>query len=220
MLVNELISNDMEPLRCSDAFSKAAELMAEFKVSHIPIVENDRYLGLISEEDLLELSDLECNPKSKNKPCVKPSITADKHCFEAMKLMGTHELTILPVVDQNEQYEGYVSLVDLAHGFSQMGSLTEPGGILILELNVNDYSLTEIARLIESNDAKVLSTYITSHTDSMKLELTLKINRTDLSPIIQTFNRYNYKVLASYHENENEKDLKKRFDSFMNYLNI
>jgi hypothetical protein len=91
---------------------------------------------------------------------------------------------------------------------------------LVLELNIHDYSLSEIARIVESNDAKILSLYISSHIDSNKLELTVKINRTDLSPIIQTFNRYNYTIKASFHQSEYVDDLKDRFDSFMSFLNI
>jgi len=87
-------------------------------------------------------------------------------------------------------------------------------------LNLHDYSLSEISRIVESNDAKILSLYISSHTDSTKLEVTIKINRTDLSAIIQTFNRYNYTIKASFHQSEYVDDLKDRFDSFMSFLNI
>jgi hypothetical protein len=80
--------------------------------------------------------------------------------------------------------------------------------------------LSEIARIVESNDAKILSSYISSHIDSTKLEVTIKINRTDLSAIIQTFNRYNYTIKASFHQSEYVDDLKDRFDSFMSFLNI
>ena len=90
----------------------------------------------------------------------------------------------------------------------------------MLELNLHDYSLSEISRIVESNDAKILSLYISSHMDSTKLEVTIKINRTDLSAIIQTFNRYNYTIKASFHQSEYVDDLKDRFDSFMSFLNI
>ena len=101
-----------------------------------------------------------------------------------------------------------------------MSSIEEPGGLIVLELNVNDFSLAEIGQIVESNDAKILSTYITSHTNSTKMELTIKINKSSTGDIIQTFNRYDYVIKASYHDNEADEDIKDRIDFFMNYINI
>jgi hypothetical protein len=124
------------------------------------------------------------------------------------------------VLNEKEQYLGLIHLSTLLQYFAEMASMKESGGLLILELNLHDYSLSEIARIVESNDAKILSLYISSQVDSTKLELTIKINRTDLSGIIQTFTRYNYTIKASFHQSEYVDDLKDRFDSFMSFLNI
>jgi hypothetical protein len=101
-----------------------------------------------------------------------------------------------------------------------INSIKEPGGILVLVMNIHDYSLTQIARLVEENNAKILSSYITSSQDSTEIEVTLKINTTDLDRIIQTFNRFDYVVKASFSKGILQEDLKRRYDELMNYLNI
>ncbi len=220
MMAEELIQNDITPLTRNDSVLKALDLMEEYKIMHLPVVEKGEYLGIISEEDLLEATDIDM-PVSKLKPAmIRPFTRPYKHVYDALKIFSEHHLTLLPVLNKENKYEGYISLVDLGVSFSRMASLNELGGILILEVNQNDYSLAEIASIVESNDAKILSSYITSHTDSTKVEVTLKINVADLSRIIQTFTRYEYIILASYHESEHGDDYKDRFDSFMNYLNI
>ena len=115
---------------------------------------------------------------------------------------------------------GCISLSSLVEKFASMTAVMEPGGILVIELNINDYSLSEISRLIEGNDTKILSLYLASMPDSTKLELTIKTNRSDLSPVIQTLERFKYDIKASYHESTNTEEVKNRFDSFMNYLNM
>jgi hypothetical protein len=134
--------------------------------------------------------------------------------------MSSLKLSVIPVLNDKDQYLGLIHLSTLLQHFAEMASMKESGGLLVLELNIHDYSLSEISRIVESNDGKILSLYISSHIDSTKLEVTIKINKTDLSSIIQTFNRYNYTIKASFHQSEYVDDLKDRFDSFMSFLNI
>ena len=110
---------------------------------------------------------------------------------------------------------------DLLHYFSKLTAIEKPGGIIVLEMSQNDYELTEIAQIVESNNAKILSMYVSSATDSTKLEVTLKLNATDLTSIIQTFNRYEYTIKASFMEFDEQDDLyNTRYELFMKYLNI
>ena len=104
--------------------------------------------------------------------------------------------------------------------FSKISSIAENGGLIVLELNINDYSLSEVGQIVESNDSKVLSSYVTSHTDSTKLELTIKINKTNIADIIQTFNRYGYTIKASFQDSDYADNMKERLDYLMNYLKI
>ncbi|MGI8894013.1 MAG: CBS domain-containing protein [Bacteroidia bacterium] len=220
MLARELIKDVIPPLRTSDTGLKALSWMEEFRVSHLPIVNNVKFLGLISYDDILSLN-------SPSEPLGNHSLSLDRpfvfdhqNIYDVVKLVSKLDLTLIPVLLSDEQYLGVITLPDLVTNFAAIESVHDPGGIIVLELNKNDYVLSEIAHIIESNDAKILSTFITSNPDSSKLELTLKINKIDLSRITASFNRYNYEIKATYHESEHDTDLQDRYDSFMNYLNI
>jgi hypothetical protein len=220
MYARELISEDIPPLKTSDTGERALAWMDEFRVSHLPIVNNVDFLGLISESDILDFN-------SSNEPIgghslnlSRPYVFDYQHTYDVLKVMSSLKLSVIPVLNDKEQYLGLIHLSTLLQHFAEMASMKESGGLLVLELNLHDYSLSEIARIVESNDAKILSSYISSQIDSTKLEVTIKINRTDLSAIIQTFNRFNYTIKASFHQSEYVDDLKDRFDSFMSFLNI
>ena len=220
MYARELISEDIPPLKTSDTGERALAWMDEFRVSHLPIVNNVDFLGLISESDILDFNSASEPIGGHHLNLIRPYVFDYQHTYDVLKVMSSLKLSVIPVLNEQEQYLGLIHLSTLLQHFAEMASMKESGGLLVLELNIHDFSLSEIARIVESNDAKILSLYISSHIDSNKLELTVKINRTDLSPIIQTFNRYNYTIKASFHQSEYVDDLKDRFDSFMSFLNI
>jgi len=220
MYARELICDDIPPLKTSDTGERALAWMDEFRVSHLPIVNNVDFLGLISESDILDFNSATEPIGGHSLNLSRPYVFDYQHTYDVLKVMASLKLSVIPVLNDKDQYLGLIHLSTLLQHFAEMASMKESGGLLILELNIHDYSLSEIARIVESNDAKILSLYISSHTDSNKLEVTIKINRTDLSAIIQTFNRYNYTIKASFHQSEYVDDLKDRFDSFMSFLNI
>ena len=221
MLAKELISDIVPALRTSDSGLTALNWMEVFRVSHLPIVNDKELLGLISDADIYDLNMAEEPIGNHNLSLTSPSVRFDQHIYEVINLISKYKLTVVPVLDIDGKYQGIISLHDLLQKFAHLTATQNPGGIIMLELNENDYSLTEIANIIEGNDAKVLSLYITSPKDSVKLELTIKVNRVDISSIIQTFNRYNYIIKASYLDDEELDSLyKSRFDQFMKYLNV
>ena len=130
-----------------------------------------------------------------------------------------NDIDVLPVVNSGHQYLGVITSKIIVKSLSKVVSVANAGSILTLEVNVKDYSLSEIARMVESDDAKVLASFITSHPDSTKLEVTLKINKTEISRILHTFERFNYVVLASYNESEYHENLQNKYDEFMRFLN-
>lgn len=210
----------MPPLKTTDNGVKALAWMDEFKVSHLPVVNNTELLGLISDSEILDMNNASDALGNFKQPLIKPYVLEHQHVYEAMKLISQLGITVLPVLNGDQQYVGVITLNHLMQQFSKLAAIQDPGGIVILELNVNDYSLTQIAQIVEGNDAKVLSLYVTPHPDSTKMEITLKVNKQDLSPILQTFYRYNYTVKATFHQSEFLNDLKSRYDSFMNYINM
>ena len=220
MTAEELISDIIPPLRPNQTGDKALQWMNEFRVSHLPVVDGTEYMGIISEDEIYDMADpsQELGTYFLNLP--KPFIYANRHVYEVMKIIADAKITVVPILDDDNQYLGCTDLLYLMSQITAINSIKEVGGILVLVMNQNDYSLTEIARIVEENGAKVLSAYITSTEESTEIELTLKINTTDLDRIIQTFNRYDYHIKASFSKGRFQEDLKKRYDELMNYLNM
>jgi len=220
MLAKDLITDEIPPLKTSDTGLMAINWMDEFKVSQLPIVKNHEYLGLISDTDILDLN-ITDEELGKNKlSLLRPFVYERQHVYEVIKMVSSMKLTVLPVLNEHNHYVGLIPTATLIHQFATLAATREPGGVIVLEMNVHDYSMTQIAQIVEGNDAKILSCYVNSLADSTKIEVTLKLNKEDLSSILQTFYRYNYNVKASFHQSEFSDDMKNRFDSFMNYINI
>jgi len=220
MLIKALIKDSIPSLKFSDTVKKAVSWMEEFHVSHLPVVDEQGYAGLLSMQNL---SSLDANqPISAINPLLldKSFITENRHVYEIMKLMHDREISVAPVLSEENKYLGLITLADVVQYFSGTGAVQDPGGIIVLEVNANDYTMSQIAQIIESNDASILSSFTNSMPAQNKIEITLKVNKTDLSRIIAGFERYNYNVKEFYHQNEYVDTLKSRYDSLMNYLNI
>ncbi len=219
MIASELISYDIPPLKVTDTGAKALEWMEEFKVKDIPVINKNKYVGMLEESDVLDRNDIDDKISSYDLNFRKPFVYHTQHVFDAIARMVENEVDVLPVLNENEDYLGLVTTRAIIEFFAKTVSVTSQGSIITLELNVNDYSLAEISKMVESDNAKILASYITSHIDSTKLEVTLKINKTDITRILHTFDRFNYVVTASYNESEYYEDLKNRFDEFMRFMN-
>jgi len=221
MLAKDLISDIVPALKTSDSGVKALYWMDIFRISHLPIVNNKDFLGLISDKDIYDLNMAEEPIGNHKLTLFSPYVKDYQHIYEVIELVSRLKLSVVPVLNDKSHYLGLITVNDLIHYFADLTALNHPGGIIVLELNVNDYTLTEIAKLVESNEAKILSLYMKSHSDSMKLELTLKINTTEITSILQTFERYNYNIKASYMEDETlDAMYESRYESFMKYLSI
>jgi CBS domain-containing protein len=152
---------------------------------------------------------------------LKPFVTTDQHLFEVIGLASRLKLSVVPVLDINNHYKGVITTNDLIRHIAGISSMDQPGGIIVLEMIERDYSLSQIAQIVESNNVKVLSMYITSPAESTKLEVTLKVNSTDLLSIIRTFERYNYDVKTWVTTNDSiDRFYSERFDLLMKYLNM
>tara|TARA_R110002049_G_scaffold25788_2_gene90129 strand:+ start:2844 stop:3506 length:663 start_codon:yes stop_codon:yes gene_type:complete len=220
MLAIEVITDEIPPLKISDTGDKALSWMEEFKVYELPIVSESKFIGLITENDLLDMNTLSISLSEITTPLERPSVYGHDHIYSVISTMSEHRLSIVAVIDEQGNYLGMISQKDLIKNISSIAAFKEPGGILELEMNTNDYSLVEIANIIESNGGKVLSSYVKSKPDSTKIEVTVKTNKDDLSGILQTFSRYEYTIIASFDKSGSADDLKQRYDAFMHYLNI
>jgi CBS domain-containing protein len=220
MLAQELISDAIPPLKTSDSGIKALHWMDEFRVAHLPIVNNAEFLGLISDADILDLNAPEESLGNHPLSLIRPFVYESEHIYEVLKLVARMNLTLVPVLDAENNYLGNISLRSLVENFAATASVMNPGGIIVLELNQNDYSLSQIARIVEENDTKILSLSINNNPDSTQIELTIKVNREDIRGILASFSRYNITVKATFQQGEFSEDLRNRFDMFMNYINM
>ncbi len=219
MTAENLISDTVVPLRTSDTGEDALGMMNDFYVRHLPIVNEKQFLGLISEEDILN-HEVEEPIGSYRLSLVHAYVRNDDHIYEVLRQLALHHLTVIPVVDHENNYIGLITLEDLMMHFAKTASFAEPGGILVLEINKRDYSLAEIARIVESEGAAILSSFLASEAESGLIEVTIKINRQNLQSIIATFGRFRYTVKASFNETEYVDSLRERFDALMSYLNV
>jgi acetoin utilization protein AcuB len=220
MIARELITNDVPPIRSSETVEKALNWLDEFKVSHLAVVDGTQYQGLISEDILYDAASSDMTIAELNVTLNRPFIYEDRHIYEVMKMVSEMQLSIAPILDKSDNYIGLTTLPSLMHLISNTSSISEPGSVIVLELNQNDYSLGHLAQIIEGDDTKILSTYITSATDSTLMEVTIKVNRKNIQGVLQALARYDYVVNASYSEVDYQEDMKDRFDSLMKYLDM
>jgi CBS domain-containing protein len=221
MIASELLSEVVPAIHKNDKAAEALNWMDVFKISHLPIVDNDEYIGLISEIDIFDMNNPEIPVLDHKLSLERPFVKDYQHIFEVVELASKLKLTAIPVLGENEKYLGLITITDLAMEFAHLMNCESPGGIIVLKVKVNDYSLSEISQIVESNDAKILSMYVRTSNPTKGVEINIKVNKTDIVSIIKTFERYSYKIISTYSEN-NELDsiLKDRLDSFLKYLNI
>ena len=221
MLAENLISDVVPSIRSSEKGQKALSWMDVFRVSHIPVVNDSNYVGIVSDKMIYDL-DLIDKPIDKEVDKLDTThVHKEQHIFEVAILMYKLKLSVIPVLDTDHYYLGAITLYDLARRFARLFSLQEIGGVMILEMNMNDYSLAQISQIVESNDIKILSLFLNRIPGTSNLDVIMKLDKEDLSPLIQAFMRYDYNVKAVYLDHTMLNDLyKDRFDQFMKFMNI
>lgn len=220
MTAKEVITEEIPPLVHTDSGEKALLWMEEFKVSHLPVLKNGNFVGLISESDIFDQEDLGKTLDELFQHLPRPYVGVDAHIYEVLSKMEEHKISVLPILDENEQYVGCTSVHQLMTMIANTGSIKESGAIIVIELNRVDYSLSRIAQIVESDNGVVLSSYIMSSADTTKVEVTLKITGGELGRILRSFERFDIVVKASFQRSSYEDDLQFRYDALMNYLKM
>ncbi|MFM7233725.1 MAG: CBS domain-containing protein [Flavobacteriales bacterium] len=214
---NKLITSRIPSLSAQDEPLKALDLMDHLRISHLPIIENGKLLGLISEDALMDLESLQGD--STGLPLIRAHVLPGAHILEVLKVTSEHRLSILPVADEENNYLGSIRLEDIIEQLTSMQGADQRGGIIVLELWDKDYSMQQISRIIEENNAKILSSTISPGEDG-KIEINIKLNQPDLNAIISSFERFGYHVKANFQESVYTEDLRKRYEELMRILNI
>jgi len=208
-------------VKSTEKGQKILNSMDEFRVSHLPVTEGNRYLGLISDKYIYDLNLLNEPIENKIENLNTTHVHEDQHIFEVALLMYKLKLSVIPVLNSGHDYIGAISLYDLARRFARYFSLQEVGGVIVLEVNINDYSLTQISQIVESNDTKILSFFLNPISGSNRMEIVLKLDKEDLSAVLNAFNRYDYNIKGVYLDHSMLNDLyEDRYQQFMKFMNI
>lgn len=197
--------------------------MEVFRVSHLPVVVDKVYLGVVSDKDIYDAENLDERIEKYISPILlQPHVHVDQHIFEVVGIASGCGVSIIPVLEADHSYKGSITRTDLAFKLIELFSPNEPGGIIVLEMTDNNYSLSQISQIIEGNNARILSLYINKPSVwSKELDVTIKVNVVDLSGIIQTFVRYDYLIKETYMDQSKITSLfDDRYDQFIRYINI
>ncbi|MEO8884725.1 MAG: CBS domain-containing protein, partial [Mucilaginibacter sp.] len=188
-------------------------------VRHLPIVNEDQFLGLLAEPDAIAEPDHDVQIGTLALSLVNPYVLEDQHIYDVIRLFYEQQLTIVPVLDNKRNYLGMISINAMNGYFARLTSVAQPGGIIVLEINSRNNSLAHMAQIVESDNAQILSSYISTYPDSTKMDVTLKVNKQDISAIVASFLRYEYDIKATFNHNDSDNSMD-RYDSLMNYLNV
>lgn len=197
----------------------ALSAMQDAYVRQLPVTDAEGFfLGMIIEDQLLEMEDIDVVLEGivqRNE-----SLHPDTHFFDILKQVAVSKMQVLPVVDEKQMLAGCISCESVMTHLAGESSVAEPGGIIVLELKAINYSLAEISRIVESNSAVILHSYVTPRPDREKILVTIKVNKIDLKEVVATFERFEYDIVAVFHVSDHEEGLRERYESLMLYLNV
>ncbi|MDW3197156.1 MAG: CBS domain-containing protein [Cytophagales bacterium] len=221
MRAKELINYLIPPLKPEDTIDQALQWMEEFRLSELPVADNEEFLGVVSEEMLMALPAVEAQISDLQLVGQETLIRDTRHFYEVLRVAYSTNRKVVAVLDEYDRYIGAISVEDVVEAFAKTSTIQHPGAILVIETNNRDYYLSEISRIVESVDLKILSSYIVSREDDpTKIELTIKINKEDTSHVISMLDANGYKVVESFSQSQGSMMEKDRLDQLLNFLKI
>jgi len=220
MLTVELINNNIPRLQLQDSVSKALRLINDFRVTHLPVVKDDKFLGLVSEDDLLDAEQPKMPIELMQESFVNAAVHDNEHFLSAVTCSNQFDTTVVPVISEEGEFMGVITTNDLLKTLGVFAGTNEIGGIIVLEMERSQFAISEISRIVESNDATILHLNTTVHAETGMLTVTLHVNKKEISAIVATFERYEFDVIY-YFGNENfENEIHSNYRHLMNYLDI
>ncbi|MDR0363472.1 MAG: CBS domain-containing protein [Bacteroidales bacterium] len=220
MIVKDYISYDCPIARPEDLPADILDLMNDFKIKQIPYVVDGKYVVLLDEMQIDEL-DFQMPIKEQIKGnFIAPFCYENQHLLEVLPMFGHNYLTLLPVITEEQKFTGVLLSEDILSAIGTSLSPKREGAIIVLDVAMFDYSLSQIAQIVESNDAKTLQLFVSETANPDRLEVIIKINQPNVARILQTFYRYDYVVKNVFAALDNLDDLSDRYKSFMRLLDI
>jgi acetoin utilization protein AcuB len=220
MLTGVLLSQSLPVLHLQDRIFNALQMMNDFHVAHLAVAEEEKFAGIVSEEMLMQAPDdtVEIREMRESFPMI--AVLNQEHFLKALQVAVENRLSVVPVINEQKELLGVVSYRELLKQASEFMNVKEPGGLIVLEIDSSDYSFSEISRLVETNDAQIKQLNTSIDPDTGLMQVTIKINKTELSDIVATFQRYEYTVKYYFGEELYENELRSNYENLMNYLKI
>lgn len=221
MIAEDLVNEMIPALSMKDNAEKAILWMGELRTNFLPVIENGLFKGFVSEEIIFENNDLGKEIRQIKLIAENCYVNRKQHYFDLIRLIREYHIDLVAVLDDDANYIGVVTIEDIIKAISESSAIQTPGAIIILSINKIDYALSEITRLVEENNAKILSTYVKSDPkDSNKLLLTLKLNILESKRIIATLERFGYTILAQFLESEDQENHQDRLNLLLKYIDM
>lgn len=221
MIASSLLSNVVPVLKKDDTCAQALGWMDLFRVSHLPVLEGETYVGLLSDEIMYTHGSIHDSIGMLDIPREMTFVYEDVHMYDVIGVASSRLLSVVPVLNRKEVYQGSILLTDILHNIDKLLCIDDPGGIIVLEVNKIDYSLAEVAQIVEYNEAKVLSCYVTCMPDSNKVEITLKVNTARIESILDTFIRYRYVIKNTFVSGEDmNEEMRDRYGQLLKFMEM
>ena len=221
MIASSLLSNVVPVLKKDDTCAQALGWMDLFRVSHLPVLDGETYVGLLSDEIMYAHGSIHDPIGKLDIHREMTFVYEDVHMYDVIGVASSRLLSVVPVLNRKEVYQGAILLTDILHNIDKLLCIDDPGGIIVLEVNKIDYSLAEVAQIVEYNEAKVLSCYVTCMPDSNKVAITLKVNTARIEPILDTFIRYRYVIKNTFVSGEEmNEEMRDRYGQLLKFMEM
>ena len=220
MLTVELINNNIPRLQLQDTVSKALQLINDFRVTHLPVVNEDKYLGLISEEDLLDVEEQKIPIELLQENFIPAFVGENEHFLTAVNCGNRFETSIVPVINPVKELVGVITDTDLLKAVGDFSGASQMGGIIVMEMERSQFAISEISRIVESNDATILHLNTTLHPHTGLLTVTIHLSKKEVAAIIAAFERYEYDIIYYFGDEKFENEVHNNYRHLMNYLDI
>lgn len=220
MLTAELINDNIPRLQLQDSIAKALQLVNDYRVTHLPVVSDNKFLGLISEDDLLDVDVEKGTIEFLQGNFMVASVKENEHFLNAVKCSNKFETTIVPVTNEENELVGVITVTDLLKALGDFSGANEMGGIIVMEMERSQFAISEISRIVENNDSTVLHLNTTVQPDTGLLTVSLHLNKKEIAAIVSAFERYDYDIIYYFGDEKFENEIHSNYRHLMSYLDI
>ncbi len=220
MNIGQVITDRNYAVTPTDSKRAILDKMADLRLAQLPVVKDDDFLGLVSYESLSEWKHMDEGIEQSGVPYQQVHLFDTQHIYDAVLFFQIHPIDLLPVLDEEHQFVGALTPLDVVEALGQTMSVNHPGGIIVLEMGNRDNALSHIAHIVEAENTQILSSYVRMFTDSSRLEVTIKVNTADVSSIVAAFLRHDYTVKSTYNDENSRDNSRDRYEQLMNYINM